>query len=51
MTASVKTPGPETEYTTDPSLIYERYGDRVDMVVERRLRQRPSRARSSIDGR
>ena len=34
VTASVKTPGPETEYTTDPSLIYERYGDRVDMVVD-----------------
>ena len=34
VTASVKTPGPETEYTTDPSLIYERYGDRDDMVVD-----------------
>ena len=34
LTASVKLQDNDEEYLTDPELIYERYGDRVDMVVD-----------------
>lgn len=34
MTASVQDDGDMIEYTTDPSLIYERFGDQVDMVID-----------------
>ena len=34
VTASVKTPDNETEYTTDPSLLNDLYGERVDAVID-----------------
>lgn len=34
LSTSVKDDDEIVEYTTDPELIYERYGDRVDMVVD-----------------
>ena len=34
MTASVQDDGDMIEYTTDPSLIYERFGAQVDMVID-----------------
>ncbi len=34
VTASVKDPDELIEYTTDPELIYERYGRLVDMVID-----------------
>ncbi len=34
VTASVKDPDEVIEYTTDPELIYERYGHAVDMVID-----------------
>ncbi len=34
VTASVKELDSVTEYTTDPSLIHEHYGERVDMVID-----------------
>ncbi len=34
VSASVKDPELEEEYTTDPSLIHEQYGTRVDLVVD-----------------
>ena len=34
VTASVKDPDEIIEYTTDPELIYERYRDTVDAVVD-----------------
>lgn len=34
VTASVKDPDEVIEYTTDPELIYERYGRLVDMVID-----------------
>lgn len=34
MTASVHDPDEIIEYTTDPSLIYERFESQVDMVID-----------------
>lgn len=34
VTTSVKDPDQTIEYTTDPSLIYERYGDRIDAIID-----------------
>lgn len=34
LSTSVKDDDEVIEYTTDPELIYERYGDRVDMVID-----------------
>jgi len=34
MTASVHDPDEMIEYTTDPELIHERFGDKVDMVID-----------------
>lgn len=34
VTASVKNTGEEVEYTTDPELIEERYGNMVDLVID-----------------
>lgn len=34
VTTSVKDPEGEEEYTTDPSLIYERYGTRIDAMID-----------------
>ena len=34
LSASVKDDDEVVEYTTDPELIYERYGDIVDMVID-----------------
>lgn len=34
VTASVKDPDEVVEYTTDPELIYERYGNAVDAVID-----------------
>lgn len=34
VSSSVKDPDSETEYTTDPSLIYERYSSSIDLLVD-----------------
>ena len=34
LTTSVKSDDAETEYTTDPELIYEKYGNMVDVVID-----------------